>query len=114
MAVKEVKDNDQIKQVIYRHDMVIVMYTCGSTPSCRNITYFFQKFSDDPLFKQVVFLSTAAADNPVAEKIVGKTGKPFISIYKKGFLIECSEIRTEKEVLELLDKLKNETRPMFS
>lgn len=112
MAVTEATEND-LRSLLYKHEMVVVIYTGAHSPAVKKSAPDYKTLSENILFKGILFVRVNAAGNPVASKIIGETGRFFIAIYKKGFLIECGEVRTEKQLLKLLNRLKSESRPMF-
>ena len=112
MAVKEANDDD-LRSLIFQHDMVIVMYLIENCAVCNAIGRLYLKQSDRPIYNNIIFLKINAAESVVAAKIVGETGNPFIVSYKTGFLVRCEEVKTEKKLLKILTELKDEHRPNF-
>ena len=112
MAVKKATDDD-LRSLIFEHDMVIVMYLIENSAVCKSIGRLYLKQSDRSLYENIIFLKINAAESVVAAKIVGETGNPFIVSYKMGFLVRCEEVKTEKKLLKILTELKNEIKPIF-
>ncbi len=104
MAVREATDND-LRQLIFSHPNVIVKFIDESCSFCKLLAPPFEKFSDDPRYKHILFLRIDSGENLIAKKEVGGNDMPFFNIYKGGRLVECGSIRTEKGVIELLNKL---------
>ncbi len=109
MALSKVNDAN-LRSLIFEYEMIIVMYLAINCPVCKFITPLYLKYSKDPLYKKIIFLQINAAESVVAAKIVGETGNPFFISYKKGFLLRCEEVKTEKKLIQFLKELKSNVR----
>ncbi len=92
---------------IASHDFVILKYhteDCGEP--CTELLSIYEELSDDPSYKDIVFLRIHANDNPIAKKYILEKKQPIITIYYKGRLLESKTIGTKEKMIELLNRLK--------
>jgi thioredoxin 1 len=104
MAVIEATDKD-LRELIYTHDCVIVKYMNEDCHFCKLLAPHFEKLSNDSKYESITFLKIDSGENPIAKSEVGERDMPFFNTFKKGLLIECRSIRTDKELKRLLVKL---------
>lgn len=104
MLVKEATDHD-LRQLIFAHPFVIVKFLDESCTFCKLLAPPYEKFSNNPKYKHILFLRIDSGENPIAKKEIGDNDMPFFNIYKAGRLIECGSFKTEEGVKALLDKL---------
>lgn len=98
--------NDDLRKFVYDKQYVIVKFhTEDKCPVCDKLTYVFERLSED--YKNITFVQMDSDDNPTAKKLIRKTKKPFIGVYKDGMLVDCGIVSTEKELVHVLNKLPN-------
>jgi thioredoxin 1 len=109
MAVTETTDAFLFLQVA-DNDLVILKYhtdDCGS--ACISFIPVYESLSEDPRYKNVIFLTINAENNPVAKRRILDKKQPVITIYSKGRLLDSRHASTREgvEILlqELLDKV---------
>jgi thiol-disulfide isomerase/thioredoxin len=106
MPVLHATDND-LRTLIFNNDSVIVKYVKEDCEYCRHLEPFYAQFSEDAMYRDIRFLKVDSGQNPVAQQEVGQKDMPFVSVYKKGLLIECGSVRTEEELRAMLQHLRN-------
>ena len=105
MAVTETTDSFLFLQVA-ENDRVILKYhtdDCGA--ACINFRPVYKKLSEDPRYKNVVFLVIDADTNPMAKKRILDKSQPVITIYFKGKLLDSRHAATKEGVENLLGEL---------
>lgn len=105
MAVKETTDSLLFLQVS-QFDYVILKYDtdeCGAT--CEDFRPIYQHLSELPEYKNVLFLTIDAENNPVAKRHILLKKQPVITIYFKGRLLNSAHASTREGVEILLEKL---------
>ena len=108
MPVRETSDSILFLQGA-EHDRVILKYhtnDCGEP--CINFIPIFEALSNDPLYKDIVFLVIDADDNPRAKERILNKKQPVITIYYKGLLRDSRHASTREGVIELLEELQKE------
>lgn len=101
MAVRETTDAYLFLQVA-ENDLVILKYhtdDCGDI--CVKFIPIYKELSEDPKYKDVVFLTINAEDNPKAKQRILEKNQPVITIYSKGRLLD-SRHASNKEGVEIL------------
>ena len=107
MAVFETSDSHLFLQVA-EHSFVIVKYDtdeCGKP--CMEFRPIYLELSGDPLYKNVLFLTMNAENNPEAKKHILNKRQPVITIYTKGRLRDSGHCSTKLGVQTMLEKLLN-------
>ncbi|MFC6996997.1 thioredoxin family protein [Rufibacter roseus] len=104
MALHTSSDSE-LRNIIFAKDRVIVMFNDVECEICKTLLPAFEKFSNNPSFKDITFLHMDAAENPVSSKEVKLTGTPFFATYYKGTLRDCGLLSSEEKVRRLLDTL---------
>ena len=105
MAVNETTDAFLFLQVA-DNDLVILKYhtdDCG--PICIEFIPIYEDLSNDPRYKNVIFLTVDAENNPVAKRRILDKKQPVITIYSKGRLLDSRHANTKEGVEELLQEL---------
>lgn len=105
MPVRETSDSILFLQVA-QHDRVILKYhtdDCGQ--QCINFIPIFEDLSNDPLYKDIIFLVIDADDNPRAKERILNKKQPVITIYHKGLMLDSCHASTKEGVEELLQEL---------
>lgn len=105
MAVTETSDSFLFLQVA-EHDRVILKYhtnDCGQ--ACIDFIPIYDGLSEDPKYKEVIFLVIDADDNPAAKQHILDKKQPVITIYYKGKLLDSRHASTKEGVEGLLEEL---------
>lgn len=105
MPVTETSDSFLFLQVA-ENDRVILKYhsdECGEP--CISFIPVYEKLSNDPLYKNIVFLVIDADENPKAKERILDKKQPVITIYFKGQLLDSRHASTKEGVEGLLDEL---------
>jgi hypothetical protein len=105
MPVTETSDSFLFLQVA-ENDRVILKYhsnECGEP--CINFIPVYKELSNDPQYKDVVFLVIDADHNPKAKERILDKRQPVITIYYKGQLLDSRHSSTKEGVEELLEEL---------
>ena len=105
MAVTKTTDSFLFLQVA-ENDLVILKYhtdDCGE--ACINFRPVYKELSEDPHYKNIVFLVINADDNPMAKKRILDKKQPVITIYSKGKLLDSRHTSTKEGVESLLEDL---------
>src|SRR5688500_11524106 len=98
MAVQETTDAFLFLQVA-ENDLVILKYhtdDCGS--ACIEFVPVYREISDDPKYKNVIFLTINAENNPMAKRRILDKKQPVITIYSKGRLLDSRHISSKEGV----------------
>jgi thiol-disulfide isomerase/thioredoxin len=104
----EIINSDEVEwsKLFLENIFIVVNYQpVVECAGCKEINEVFQKLSDDRDFKNVKFLWVDSRNNPIAEEFIKKRQKPFVAVFKEGFLVECDNVSDEKELREMLDRL---------
>lgn len=105
MAVIETTDSFLFLQVA-ENDRVILKYhtnECGQP--CVDFIPIYKSISEDPMYKDVIFLVIDADNNPMAKKRILDKKQPVITIYYKGQLLDSRHASTREGVEILLEEL---------
>lgn len=94
-----------LRTLIYKNARVIVKFTKKDCPVCLRLWKHYLNLSQEPRFKDILFLMVDAAENPVSSKSVHLSGQPFFAIYYRSQLKECMLISEETVLEELLNRL---------
>jgi hypothetical protein len=105
MPVTETSDSFLFLQVA-QNNMVVLKYdTCDGGSICAQFVPIYESMSADPLYKDIVFLTINAEENPVAKRRILDKQQPVITIYSKGRLLDSRHTSTREGVEELLNVL---------
>jgi hypothetical protein len=105
MPVTETSDSLIFLQVA-ENDMVILKYdTCTGGPVCEDFVPVYLSMSADVKYKDIVFLTIDAEENPVAKRRILDKKQPVITVYSKGRLLDSRHASTREGVEQLLDEL---------
>ena len=107
MAVTETTDSFLFFQIA-ENDRVILKYhtdECGEV--CINFRPVYKKLSEEPHYKNIVFLVIDADTNPMAKKRILAKSQPVLSIYFKGKLLNSIHATTKESVEVFLEELLN-------
>lgn len=99
-------DDNQLRQLIFEKDKVIVKFVDETCPICQSLAPTFEKFATNPTYSAITFVRMHASQNPVSSQKVRLTGTPFFAIYQRGTIMECGLLSTEEEIEQMLQKLK--------
>ena len=105
MPVNETTDAFLFLQVS-ENDLVILKYhtdDCGKV--CKEFIPIYQAISEDPRYRDILFLTIDAESNPVAKRRILDVKQPVITIYSKGRLLDSRHTSTREGVEELLQEL---------
>jgi len=105
MAVQETTDAFLFLQVA-ENDLVILKYhtdDCGA--ACIEFVPIYLEISEDARYKDIIFLTINAENNPVARRRVLDKKQPVITIYSKGRLLDSRHANSREGVEELLAEL---------
>jgi thioredoxin 1 len=94
---------------VAEHRFVLLKYhadECGK--SCLEFIPVFESISDDPKYKDVLFLRINVDNNPAAKKYILEKKQPIVTVYRNGRLIETVQTCSREQVEALLDKLLSE------
>lgn len=105
MAIINTTD-DGLRKLIFEHECVIVKYHSLNCPICERLVPVYENLSESEEYEGIIFVRMNANENPVAQLFVKEQTMPFTSVYKDGFLVECRTVQTERELKNILDKLK--------
>ena len=105
MAVTETTDAYLFLQVA-EHDRVIIKYNtddCG--PVCEAFTEIFDAYAGMPEYKEIIFLTINAENNPVAKKHILNKKQPVVALYFKGQLLDSRHASNREGLDELISIL---------
>ena len=108
MPVTETSDSYLFLQVT-ENPLVILKYhtdDCGWV--CREFIPIYEQISDDPKYRNVLFLTINAEDNPVAKRRILELKQPVITIYCKGRLMDSRHTSSKEGVEEMLRELQGQ------
>ncbi len=99
-------DDIDWKKLYSDHEFIVVNYQPSiDCKGCAEINILFQQLSEHEDYKKIKFLWVDSRNNPIAEKFIQKRQNAFIAVFKEGFLVECDNVRNEKELKSMLDRL---------
>jgi thioredoxin 1 len=105
MAVSETTDAFLFLQVS-ENELVILKYhtdDCGAV--CQEFIPIYEEISENPRYKDVIFLTINAENNPVAKRRILDVRQPVMTIYSKGRLLDSRHTSTREGVEQLLHEL---------
>lgn len=105
MAVIETTDSYLFLQVAENDRVILKYHTNACGQPCVDFIPVYQSISEDPLYKDVLFLVIDADNNPVAKKRILDKKQPVITIYYKGQLLDSRHAATKEGVQTLLEEL---------
>lgn len=105
--MKIIDTNDAgLRTLIHDYPRVLAKFTSENCPVCKLLAPPFERYATEPRFQKTVFLRLDAAENPVARKMMDTKVAPFFVAYCRGRLVECDTLRSEEEVLQMLNNLQ--------
>lgn len=105
MAVTETTDASLFLQVAGNDRVILKYHTDDCGDPCINFRPIFKELSEDPKYKDIVFLVIDADENPMAKKRILAKHQPMITIYLNGKLLDSRHAATKEGVMVLLDEL---------
>jgi hypothetical protein len=105
MTVTDTNDTG-LRTLIHDFPRVLAKFTSANCDVCNLLAPPFEKFSQDARFRTTAFLRLDSDENPVAKKMMNERVAPFFVAYCRGRMLECDTLRTEREVLEMLERLQ--------
>lgn len=105
MKVTDTNDTG-LRTLIHDFSRVLAKFTSANCEICALLAPPFEELALDPRFAQTAFLRLDSDENPVAKKMMDQRIAPFFVAYCRGRLVECDTLRTEQEVLEMLERLQ--------
>ena len=108
LAPLSIINSDEIdwKKLYLEHEFIVVNYQPSTDcPGCAEINVLFQRLSEHEDYKKIKFLWVDSRNNPIAEKFIQKRQNAFVAVFKEGFLVECDNVKDEKELRSMLDRL---------
>lgn len=105
MPVIKSTDEDLRKFVFEKPFVIVKFHTDDKCPLCEKLLKAFERLSDNYL--NITFVLMNSDDNPTARVLIKKNKKPFFGIYKKGLLVECGLVSSEKELTAMLNRIPN-------
>ena len=109
MAVKETTDSFLFLQVAENDRVILKYHTDDCGEACINFRPDYKELSEDPHYKNIVFLVIDADKNPMAKKRILDKNQPVITIYHKGKLLNSRHASTKEGVKVLLEELLPKT-----
>lgn len=105
MKVTETTDSLLFMQVAQNDRIILKYHTDACGDLCIKFIPIYLELSEDPEYKEIIFLTIDAEHNPVAkEKILNKK-QPVMTIYFKGRLLDSSHASTKEGLITLLREL---------
>lgn len=108
MPVTETTDSFLFLQVAENDRVILKYHTDDCGEACIKFISIYQDLSADPKYKNVLFLTINAEDNPTAKKRILDKLQPVITIYFNGKLLDSHHASTKEGVEVLLEKLIRE------
>ncbi len=105
MAVTETTDAFLFLQVAGNDRVILKYHTDDCGDPCTNFRPIFKELSEDPQYKNIVFLVINADENPMAKKRILVKNQPVLTMYLKGKLLDSKHASTKEGVMVLLDEL---------
>jgi thioredoxin 1 len=105
MAVNETTDAFLFLQIA-ENDLVMLKYhtdDCGTV--CKEFIEIYKEIAADPKYRDVLFLTINAENNPVAKRRILDVRQPVITIYSKGRLLDSRHASTRQGLEQLLQEL---------
>ena len=110
MAVTETTDSFLFLQVAENERVILKYHTDDCGEACVNFRPIYKELSEDPRYKNIVFLVINADENPMAKKRILDKSQPVITIYLKGRLLDSRHASTKEGVVTLLEELLTKTK----
>jgi hypothetical protein len=107
MAVTETTDSFLFLQIAGNDRVILKYHTDACGEACISFRPVFKELSEDPQYKNIVFLVIDADKNPMAKKRILDKSQPVITIYLKGKLLDSRHASTKEGVTILLEELLN-------
>jgi thioredoxin 1 len=105
MAVTETSDAFLFLQVTENPLVILKYHTDDCGTACKAFIPVYEKMSEDPKYRGVLFLTINAENNPVAKRRILDVRQPVITIYSKGRLLDSRHASTREGVEVLLQEL---------
>jgi hypothetical protein len=105
MAVTETSDSFLFLQVAENDRVILKYHTDDCGEPCISFKPIYLKLSEDPKYKDVIFLVIDADYNPKAKERILDKKQPVITIYYKGKLLDSRHASTKDGVENLLEEL---------
>ena len=108
MPVKQTTDIDLLVETAENQCVILKYHTDECGEPCTSLIPIFEKLSDDPKYRDIVFLRINADNNPVAKHFILNKKAPIVTIYYNGRLLESRTANNRQEMVKLLEILTNE------
>ena len=105
MAVIETTDSFLFLQVAENERVILKYHTNSCGQPCISFIPIYNELSEDPKYKDVIFLVIDADNNPMAKRRILDKKQPVITIYYKGQLLDSRHASTKDGVETLLAEL---------
>ncbi|MCW3104094.1 MAG: Thioredoxin [Bacteroidetes bacterium] len=105
MPVTETTDSYLFLQVAENDRVILKYHTDDCGRACADFVPVYKELSNDPKYKDVIFLVINADDNPKAKQRILDKKQPVITLYFKGQLLDSRHSSTKEGVEELLEEL---------
>lgn len=102
--VKDISE-EELRTFLFKNPKTIVKYHSHSNLYADHIAQIYNELSGHQKYREISFLRINAHENPVALNVVKLKNAPFLLTYHNGLLIDCSNVKSGEEVVNLLDKL---------
>ena len=100
-----ISTEEDLRKLSYEKPYLSVKYHNDYIPVCQELYKTYEQLSNDQKYSAITFVRINADENRIAQKLIEKDVYSFMSIYKKGLLIESRTISNENDIEALLDKL---------
>lgn len=105
MPVTETSDAFLFLQVTENSLVILKYHTDDCGTACKEFIPIYEQISEDPRYRDVLFLTINAENNPVAKRRILDVRQPVITIYSKGRLLDSRHTSSREGVEELLQEL---------
>ena len=105
MPVTETSDAFLFLQVTENPLVILKYHTDDCGTACKEFIPIYEQISEDPRYRDVLFLTINAENNPVAKRRILDVRQPVITIYSKGRLLDSRHTSSREGVEELLQEL---------
>ena len=105
MAVIEKKDID-FKECAESNDKIMIKFFADWCGSCRLLAPKFERLSEEPDNKSILFVKVNAEHNPQLRQMVGVDNLPYFAAIDKMKILDKDSTSKEDRIKEIVEKLR--------
>ena len=101
-------NEEVLRKILYEYPVSVVFNYTENNLKSRELMPVFNQLAENKAFKNAAFVAIDVDKEFISQGIPLTRNVPFISIYKRGLLVECRSFDTKENLIEILNQtIKN-------